>query len=158
MGYASVAVVSAAVRKAASGSLDEDDDDEYVDDLMDVFVWSQLDLGLAMIPVMGGMTTSAIKELTGRTPYARPSVSPAMSVVMSVGKGVGAAASVFDDDDLKKSEVRDALTAMGIITGTPMGALSRPIGYLMDIDSGKARPTGPIDFTRGILTGKPGPR
>ena len=56
----------------------------------------------------------------------------------------------------KKKTVKDALMLMGIMSGLPIGPIGKPAGYLMDVESGKADPSGPIDFTRGLITGRPG--
>lgn len=60
------------------------------------------------------------------------------------------------DGGSKKHAVRDSLTAVGILTGVSTGPLMRPLSYLADIDEGRAEPSGPIDFTRGLVSGKPG--
>ena len=41
-------------------------------------------------------------------------------------------------------------------TGLPTGGLARPLGYLAEVESGKANPSGPVDFARGVVTGKKG--
>jgi hypothetical protein len=55
-----------------------------------------------------------------------------------------------------KKAIRDTLTLLGLLTGVPVAPLSRPLGYLSDVSEGKAEPTGPVDFARGLVTGKPG--
>lgn len=159
MGFSSVAVVSALVRKAAAGALDEDDDREYIDDLYDVFIGSQIDLALAMIPVVGPSINAGLNQINDKHYDDRVSASPAATALTAIaGTTAKLATGKLTDDKGVKHDVGDGLTAIGIMTGLPTGALRRPVGYMIDIDSGKARPTGPIDFTRGILTGKPGAR
>ena len=62
------------------------------------------------------------------------------------------------DGKIRKRTVRDTLTLTGLMTGLPFRVAGKPIYYVMDLVEGKARPSGPIDFTRGLITGKPGKR
>jgi len=54
---------------------------------------------------------------------------------------------------LSGRNVRDVLTLLTLLTGVPVSALGKPIGYAMDADAGKFEPTGPVDYGRGLLTG-----
>jgi hypothetical protein len=85
------------------------------------------------------------------------SLSPAISVLEgAVGTPVEVYKNIAGDVDNEKKITKDALTLLGVITGLPTGPVGKPVGYLMDVQSGKAEPTGPIDFTRGLMTGKAG--
>ena len=159
MGYASIAVISAAIRKAAAGGLDEDDDGEYIDDLYDVFIGSQIDLGLAMIPAVGPAVNAGINRLNDKVYDDRVSASPAISSISSIVGTTGKLATgQLTDDKGIKGDVRDGITGLGVVTGLPLGGLNRPVGYVIDVNTGKARPKGPLDITRGLITGKPGTR
>jgi len=85
------------------------------------------------------------------------SASPAAAAFGVVGRAAGKALKgELSDGDLKRAEVNDSLTALGLITGLPTGSISKPINYYRDVQSGEARPTGPLDALRGAVTGKPG--
>lgn len=56
----------------------------------------------------------------------------------------------------RRSMITDGATIAGLITKMPIVPLSKPINYVSDVAAGKAKPTGPIDFTRGLVTGAPG--
>ena len=156
-GFASIAVVSGVIRKVAAGGLDADDDDEYADDLSDIFIGSQLDLGLAFVPVVGSAVKAGLNQVNDKAYDDRVSASPAITAVSTVfGTGAKAATGQLTDDKRIKQDVRDGLTALGILTGMPTGALSRPLSYEIDRQSGKARPSNAIDAARGYVTGKPG--
>lgn len=158
-GFASVAIISGAVRKIAAGGFDADDDDEYLDDMYDIFIGSQVDLGLALVPVAGSAIKAGLNQVNDKQYDDRVSASPAITAITTViGTGSKAATGQLFDDKRQKQDVRDALTALGILTGMPTGAMTRPISYEIDRQSGKARPTGPIDAARGYVTGKPGVR
>lgn len=158
MGYAGIAVVSAAMGKLAAGGLDEDEDDEITDDLFSVFVGSQFELGFAMIPVVGSAAAAGYHEYMGSKPYlTKVGASPAASALGTVSRTLGKwGKGEMTDGNLKNSEIKDSLNALGIITGLPAGPAAKPIVYLRDVESGKAQPSGPLDYVRGLVTGKPG--
>ena len=61
-----------------------------------------------------------------------------------------------EKEEIKKQTVKDSLMLLGVLSGLPIGPVGKPAGYTMDVQTGKANPTGPIDFARGIVTGQPG--
>jgi hypothetical protein len=73
-----------------------------------------------------------------------------------VGAAVKTPMAVVKGEDLRKGDIRDLMTAIGVGTGLPLGPLAKPMIYLKDYREGEAYPSGPIDFTRGLITGKPG--
>lgn len=156
MSFGMVAIGSALVKRAAGGSLDDDDDGEYIDDVMDIFLGSQVKLATGMVPVVGPAVMSGLNRYNKNAFDDRVSASPAVEAVSTV-VGAGANAyKIITADELKKRDVKDLMSATGIVLGLPIGAANRPVGYLMDVKSGRAQPTGPIDFTRGLMTGRPG--
>jgi hypothetical protein len=159
MGLMSTAVISQLVVVAMSGKgFDDDDDGEYVDDFLDLFFGSQLKTMFAMIPYGGQVATATYNKMFTEQQYDdRVSMSPAISVLEgTTGLAVEVYKKVAKDADNEKKLTKDALTLIGVMTGLPTGPVGKPVGYLMDVSSGKASPTGPIDFTRGLVTGKPG--
>ena len=157
MGFASVAVISAALRKAASGGLDEDEDGEYIDDLYDVFIGSQIDLATAMVPAAGPAVNAGLNQVNDKQYDDRVSASPAISAITAVSGTVSKAATgKLTDEKGVKGDVRDSLTALGIVTGLPLYPISKPINYSIDVQRGRARPSGAVDVLRGVVTGKPG--
>ena len=158
MGYSSLAVISALFGKLAAGGLDEDGDGDYADDLFEVVIGSQFELAFAMMPIIGPGIAAGYHEMTGSKPFmTKVGASPAAAGVGTIGRAIGKTfkGEMFDSD-LKKAEVRDALNAIGIMTGLPTGPLAKPIIYQKDVSKGKARPSGPVDYVRGLVTGKPG--
>ena len=59
-----------------------------------------------------------------------------------------------DDKDITGKNVRDVLTLMSLITGIPLTILGRPLGYAIDVESGKYDPNSDVDYVRGLITGK----
>lgn len=152
------AVLSEIIVRSMAGDWDDDDDDQYLDDAMKVFFGSQFKTATATVPYVGQIGVAAYNKIfTKNIADDRLSLSPVLSIVESAA-GVPAAIykDAVDRGELKKKTVKDSLQMIGIMTGLPTGPLGRPLGYLMDVESGKAEPTGPIDFGRGLITGKPG--
>jgi hypothetical protein len=113
---------------------------------------------ISMVPG-GQFLNSAVDKLSGKKPMDdKVSLSPALEGLNTIA-GLPAEiylASKTGSDKLKAHAIKDSLTAIGLITGTPVGALGKPIGYLNDVSSGRANPKGPVDYTRGLLTGQRG--
>lgn len=150
---AAPAIYSALLKSALSGKIDSDDDDEYMDDFLDIFFGSQFRVGTAMFPFVGPALQSGFNKYNDKWYDDRVSASPAIE---AISQTIGAPVSVYNaaKGGSRKKAIRDALGAMGILTGTPVGSLSRPIGYLSDVGEGKTKPTGPVDFARGLISGK----
>jgi len=99
-------------------------------------------------------SSSSVNRFNDKVYDDRVALSPAVNTLEGV---VGTPYSVYQaiaNDGSKKRAVKDVLSAIGVLTGYPAGALSRPIGYGIDVYEGDAEPTGPIDFTRGLVTGR----
>lgn len=156
-GFAIPAILSEAIMVAFAGKgLDQDDDDEYLDDLLGLFFGSQIRTALATLP-FGGQTMVATIDRFSKGPQGgRLNLSPVISTIDTMAGVPALIAMGVSKGEIRKKGVRDALMAMGVITGLPLAPLGKPIGYMMDVESGKASPSGPIDFTRGLVTGKPG--
>ncbi len=152
------AVISEMIVRAAAGKgLDDDDDDSYVDDLLSIFFGSQIRTMTAAVPYAGGVVNSIIGGFTANRFDDRMNIAPAINFIENMAATPAEIYKAVDEDgDLKKKTVKDALMLMGILSGLPIGPVGKPVGYLMDVESGKANPSGPIDFTRGLVTGRPG--
>ena len=159
-GFMIPAFLSEMIARAMSGKFDEDDDDDdqYLDDIMSSFFWGQLRTINAMAPVIGHLIQLGINSTNDKWYDDRISTSPAINLLETATVGaVKNAKRVLSGEDLnKKVAARDTLSAIGLLTGFPVLPLSRPIGYVVDVNEGDAEPTGPIDFTRGLITGRSG--
>ena len=155
-GFMIPAFLSEMLVRAMSGKIDEDDDDEYLDDVMSAFFNSQFRSASAMFPVVGPAANAGVNAFNDKWYDDRISTSPAISMVESSVSAPHSVYSAISGDGSKKRAVRDTLSLMGLMTGMPLAPLSRPAGYLVDVSEGKADPSGPVDFTRGLVTGKAG--
>lgn len=156
MGFMIPAWMSELIVKAMGSGIDEDDDEQYLDDLLMSFFTSQFNTATAMFPMAGPAVRTVISAFNDKPYDDRLSLSP---VVQSIERSAQAPVSVYNaivNDGSKRKAVRDAMSAVGMLTGIPTGIVQRPLSYLADVDEGKADPTGPVDFTRGLISGNPG--
>ena len=151
------AVSAEIIKRVASGQgFDADDDDEYMDDFMSVFFGAPASYFSAELPLAGPMLTLFNASWNDKHYDDRLSLSPVVSTLESMTR---LPREVYDSVDNKGKEnraIRDGLTFMGVVTGVPFGALSRPLTYLNDVRNDEVEPEGIIDFTRGLVTGKSG--
>jgi hypothetical protein len=158
MGFAVPALLGDAIAKALRGGWEDEEGDGYLDDLFAWFFSSQAKFALAAVPVVGQAANAALGAFT-KLPYDdRISMSPAVSVIES---GLGTPAEVYqslvDGESFNRADTRDALNLLGVLTGTPVGALAKPVGYGVGVVQGDIEPTGPLDAARGVVTGAPSP-
>lgn len=147
-------VFSAAVGRALGGGADDDDDGEYLDDMVDVFIVSQVKFLTAMVPFVGSGVMAGLNRYNDKAWDDRVSASP----VADLAANAFGAGRLITKDEIKSRDIKDLMNTVGAMSGLPIGPVSRPVGYLMDVESGRSNPTGPIDYTRGLITGNPGGR
>lgn len=150
------AIISALIKAGMAGTIDEDDDDEYLDNYLDIFFGSQVRTVTAMFPFVGPAVQAGFNKYNDKWYDDRISASPALNAIPQTIEAPLSVYKAMKGEGSRKKAIRDVFNSVGVMTGTPVGVLARPLGYLSDIQEGKAQPTGPIDFTRGIITGKPG--
>lgn len=151
------AVLSEAIVRTMAGTLDEDDDEEYLDDMLTGFFGSQFRTATAMIPYGGQFLNAGLNRFNDKPFDDRVSLSPVISTLESM---VGVPSEVYKaisgDMPNKRKVTKDALMFVGVASSLPIGPLGKPAGYLIDVAEGRARPSGPVDFTRGLVTGRAG--
>ena len=150
------AVASALIARAMAGKgIDEDDDGEYLDDIMDLFFGSQFRMLTAMVP--GGTLINSALSYYNDKPYDdRINVSPVVSAGEQTFRAAATIAGAIENDKRYSNALRDGLVAIGMTTGIPTGIVSRPSAYLLDVKEGRANPENTLDFARGLLSGQPG--
>ena len=156
-GFVIPAVLSEALVKAASGDM-WDDDDAYLDDVLSLFFGAQLRTATAFLPGAGPVVQAGFNAWNDKWYDDRITTSPAVSMIESGARSPYSIYKAIADDGRWSKAVKDTLTAMGLLTGLPLAPLGRPIGYAADVAQGKAKPSGPFDMARGLVTGKPGKR
>jgi len=155
-GFMLPAVLSELLVQVMYGQYDEDDDDNYLDDTMAYFFGGQFRTATAMFPGVGPAVQAGINAFNDKWYDDRISTSPAVNMIESTISAPKSVYNAIANDGNRKTAVRDTLSAVGLLTGLSVAPLSRPIGYLIDVDEGDANPSGPIDFIRGLITGRSG--
>lgn len=159
MGFMLPAVASEMIVMAMSGKgFDQDDDDDYLDDALKAFFGSQFKTATAMAPFAGQVAVAAYNRAMTKEQYDdRLSLSPVISTIEGLsGVPIDLYKTLSGESDLKKKTVKDTLQLIGVLSGVPVGPIGKPIGYQMDVSRGKANPENPIDYARGLITGKSG--
>lgn len=158
-GLLAPAWIAEAIAQAFKGGPDDEDKDgQYLDDwLMAVFGLGTAKTLLAGVPFVGQFAMAGVNTWNGKPYDDRTNLSPAVSMLEGA---VGAPRSVYKalvENGSKQKAVRDVATAVSLVTGLPVSAAARPVGYLTGVAEGKANPTGPIDAARGVVTGTASP-
>ena len=143
------AMIEATLRAFLSGKVDKDDDDKYLDDLALLYGKSLLRNATGLIPGAGPLVLSL-----GESEGSRLSATPAGTTLQSAVQGMFAAANVAAGEDLTSYQIRNLGTLLTILSGLPLSPISRALGYAQDVEDGKAEPSGPIDYGRGLVTGQ----
>jgi hypothetical protein len=160
-GFMIPAVISEALVQAMSGQLgDDDDDDGYLDNILAIFFGGQARTLFGMIPGLGAFATYGLNLMNDKRYDDRMSTSPALSTLEAMGRTVFQYPyqALFTETEIStKMMVKDVLTTIGMATGLPLGWIGKPVGYLVDVKEGKTEPTGPVDFTRGLISGRHSP-
>lgn len=156
LGFAIPAVMSEILVRAASGDKWDEDDDGYLNDVMSIFFGSQLRTLTAMLPFVGPAINAGVNAFNNKWYDDRLSTSPAVSMIESAARAPQSVYAALEDKRKGKKAIRDSLTLLGLMSGLPVAPLARPLGYAYDASQGKARPSGPVDYARGLVTGKSG--
>lgn len=153
VGFLIPAVIAETIVKSMGG-FDADDEDGYLTESLSVFFGSQLRSALAFFPGVGPVALAGINAFNSKWYDDRISTSPVVSLVESAARAPHSLYQAMSEDGHSKRAVRDVLTLLGLVTGTPASALNRPVGYLADVYDGVATPENAVDVTRGLLSGK----
>lgn len=155
-GVAIPAVMAEAIVRGAAGSGFDDDEDGDVDlwDVLSITLGAQGRFLMGMIPAAGPAVMAGINAFNDKWYDDRISTSPVVSSIESAVRAPHSIYKAMAEDGNTKRAVRDTLTAVGLMTGLPVAPLARPLGYLADVEEGKARADNPVDITRGLVTGR----
>jgi hypothetical protein len=148
--------IAALMGQAARGKWDDDDDGEYIDDILTTLLFGHLRTATAYVPFAGSVMNAALGTFTTKAPYDdRISMSPAIqmadSTIRSVGKLTGAV-----PEGRPGALTKDVLTSIGWLSGAPLGPVGKSLGYVMDAENGYITPESTLDYSRGVITGKSG--
>jgi len=153
MGFMIPAVISELIVQAMSGKLTDDDDEDWADWLA-MFFGGQSRTVLAMVPGVGPLVQTGINAFNDKWYDDRMSTSPAVSMLESAAHSPFSVYNAIENEGSQKKAIKDTLTAIGMVSRLPVAPLGRPLGYLADIEQGKAEPSSPADMARGLITGR----
>ncbi len=153
MGFAAPAILSEAIVKGIGG-FDPDDDEDYLNELFSLLFGSQIRSALAFFPGVGPVSLAAINAFNDKWFDDRISTSPVVSVMESAARAPHSVYQAISEDGHSKRAIRDVLTLIGLLTGTPAASLARPLGYLGDVADGVAQPEDAGDVARGLISGR----
>ncbi len=158
MGFMLPAVMAQIITQVLAGKgIDTDDDGDYLSDLLALFFGSQIRQATALVPYVGTIANAAVAKFNDNPMDDRLNLSPVVSTIEAMATVPALVyRAISEDADIKKKTVKDVLMFIGVASSLPIGPLAKPIGYLMDVEKGKANPENPVDFTRGLVTGQPG--
>ena len=148
------AVLSEIIVQGAGGFADGDDDEWDENDAMALFFGSQARTAIAMIPIVGPSIMAGVNAWNSKPYDDRISTSASISALESTVRAPNTLYKAIAEDGSWKKAIRDTLTALGMITGLPLGQMGKPIGYAADIAQGKVNPESAMDVTRGVISGK----
>jgi hypothetical protein len=146
--------VSGAIVSLMRGGPEDDDDDGYLDEFLAFLFGEPARTLLSTVPGAGQFVAyTAFDQWDDKRFNDRLSTAPSATMLESAGRAPRSLYNALVGEGSAKAAVRDSLTAITIMTGIPVSALGRPLGYAADVAQDKVDPTGPVDFTRGLITG-----
>ena len=153
-GFYSVAVVCDVINKMFSGGFDDDDDDGYLDTLLDILIGSPIRLAASVIPGGGTVLQTAMSGFTSVQWDNRMSSAPSAQAIENAFQAPSAVMNAFDPDkDITGQNVNDVATLLSLVFKLPIKGIARPVSYLVDVNRGKVEPTSTVDLMRGLITG-----
>ena len=154
------AVIAGIIMRGLGGRLDDEDDDGYIlDDMAKAAIGDIANYTAGLVPIAGQIVLIPINQFNDK-PWDDDIVSsPGIEALQdSLRSVVKIPVTLFQDgpSGIKGKQIRDVSTMINQFTGIPTTPLGRSLGYLRDVQRGDVTPKGPIDFLRGLITGKKG--
>lgn len=135
------------------GQLSGSSEESPWEEVTKIFFGSQLGYLSGAVPFVGPMVRAVIDRAEGKSNDT--SLTP--SAISPVAAGaLGAPQDVIELAQGKGSTsktIRDSASLVTMLTGIPATLVARPAAYAAQVGEGKVTPTGPLDATRGLLTG-----
>lgn len=149
------AALSLAIVRLGAGQGLADDDDELYETLLQYFGFESVRTMAAATPLVGQVANMMMGKFTEQPMDDRLSLSPVIKAIESAGSVPFDIYKGASNAEINKGAVKDSLSLITLLTGIPAAQVAgKPIGYLMDVESGKANPENELDFARGLVTGR----
>lgn len=157
LGFLVPAWVSEAIVQAMRGGVEDDEGDGYLDEFLAFFFGAPLRNAAAMVPVIGQAGMLLANTFNGKPYDDRISTAPAVSMLESAARAPHSVYKAVAEDGKSSRAIRDTLTLVSLMTGIPVAALGKPLGYAADVAEGRVEPAGPADAVRGAVSGAASP-
>jgi len=153
------AVVAGLIARSLGGNLNDDDDDGYLDDVAEAVFGDVLKYKVAFIPIVGQAAIIPINALNDLPYDDTITSSPSFQ---AIEQGLGGTARLLETlvkgEEITGRQIRDISSMLTQTFGVPITPFGKSAGYLRDVQRGEIVPDNPIDFIRGLITGKRGRR
>ncbi|HEY2851127.1 MAG TPA: hypothetical protein VGI97_14710 [Gemmatimonadaceae bacterium] len=149
--------VSGAAARDVIGGRKKKDDETWTDVLAEWAGWGQFEAVARFVPG-GNVAVQSAKFAFHHAGASADNMlsSPTATFLDESAGAFRAGHRAVTGEQITGKDVKDALGFFGTLLHLPLKTLARPISYQMDLQQGKTTPTGPIDYTRGLITGQRG--
>ena len=151
------AVFAGIIMRGLGGRIDDEDDDGFlVDDIASAALGDIVNYTAGLVPIAGQVLLIPINAQND-IPWDDDIVSsPGIEALQDALQIIGQVPTIFQEGEMSGKQIRDVFTMVTLGSGMPVTPLGKVLGYLRDVDRGYVTPKGPIDFVRGLVTGKAG--
>lgn len=150
------AVVAEAISQGARSELGDEDDDGLMDDMLELFLGSQVKFLAGAVPGLGALTVAALNKFNDQPFDDKLSISPANYLLERAAGAPGSIYGAATGSGSPSRALADGITALGLILGVPTGQLAKSAGYLAGVAEGKFEPQNVGDVLRGVTSGRDG--
>lgn len=147
--FAAPMLLAEAIVRGLGGDFNDDDDNGSWNEMLDWFLMGQIRGAVALLPF--GSTLAVPINAWNNKPYDdRMMTSPSISALEAATVGLArAATNLASNGELTGKNVRDVLTLISLLTGIPVSAVGRQVGYVIDVNRGAVEPRGIPGFISG---------
>ena len=153
------AVIAGLIARTFGGNLGDEDEDGYLDDVAEAVFGDVLKYQVAFVPIIGQAAIIPINALNDLPYDDTITSSPSFQ---AIEQGLGGTArliqTLVQGEEITGRQIRDISSMLTQTFGVPVTPFGRSIGYLRDVQRGEITPDNPVDFIRGLFTGKRGRR
>jgi len=151
------AVLAGIIMRGLGGRIEDEDEDGYLlDDMASAALGDIVNYTAGLVPIAGQVLLIPINAQND-IPWDDDIVSsPGIEALQDALQIIGQVPTIFKEGSMTGKQIRDVSTMVTLGSGMPVTPLGRILSYLRDVDRGYVKPKGPIDFVRGLVTGKAG--
>lgn len=136
------------------GDWPEDDDEDGLGG-MDIAEWVGRNLMFGMfygIPIARDVANTTERKIRGE--YAEYGSTPLSVVMTATARGGKTAAKVYEGEETDGRDVKNAVSAIGMLFGLPGNQIGKSTGFVKDVYDDRVDPEGVYDWYHGLAYGK----